>query len=550
VSAAAQDPFWKRAAIAAWLAVAAVSAWLFIPIAGGYFVSDDFVPPVLFAHWQANGTFGHELAAKFWGGLDAGENHFYRPLSYLSLAANYLVSGTNAAPWMAVNAVLHVASGVLVAAIGVRLARAQSKWEAAAAGAAGAALFLFMATSAEVAAWISGRFDAFATFFTLLACYAFLASRRALDTAWWIALAAGEAAVLSKESSAIMPAAILAFAFLRSEASPATPPRERVFIAVRDASPWLAIAALYLVSRLVFFGSMTRVYGSTNPLATALSMEHWRDIARLMPDWLGAQFTPSYRFPFLVALTAAQVVLVYIARPAARTVLAVVGAVVVATLVLLLPHVDTLAKGILGGRLLYQTVAFYAILVVVGLCHARLRYLAWGTTLGLVLMHAGFMHHAMKRWEASYGQMRALVVQIDEYQRALAPGDYAVILVPGPLNGIPFARNAQGGLMLPPFFDAPITSRVVVQLDEELPDLPGKIREGLVSTLRARSVFDYMDGKRIALDPPEYPTRAACWDPSEQRLYDLTPGTYATPEEFALGLRRSLGASPCPKPEL
>ena len=206
MSAVEQEPAWKGAAIAAWVAVAAVSAWLFLPILSGYFISDDFVPLVLFSQWQANGTLGHELAAKFWSGLDAGENHFYRPLSYLSMAVNYLVAGTNPASWMAVNALLHVGSGVLVAAIGMRLARTESPWQAMTAGAAGAALFLFMATSAECAAWISGRFDACATFFTVLACYAFLVSRRTFDAAWWIALAAGEAAVLSKESSAIMPA--------------------------------------------------------------------------------------------------------------------------------------------------------------------------------------------------------------------------------------------------------------------------------------------------------------------------------------------------------
>lgn len=539
---------WKAAAIAAWIALAAICAWLFLPVLDGYFISDDFVPLVLFAHWQANGTLAQELAAKFWSGLDAGENHFYRPLSYLSFAVNYLTSGTSTAPWMAVNAVLHVASGVLVAAIGMRLARDPSRWRAATAGAAGAAIFILMATSAEVAAWISGRFDAFATFFTLLACYAFVASRRAFDAAWWIALAAGEAAVLSKESSAIMPAAILFLAFVRDDAASRPRFTDRAFVAVRSAAPWLAIAALYLLSRLAFFGSMTKVYGGSDPMASALSLEHWRDVASLTPGWLKAQFTPGYRFPYLVALTVAQVAVLLLARPAARRAIAAVGAVVLLSLVLLLPHVDTLAKGILGGRLLYQTVAFYAILVVIGLCHARLQYLAWGTTLGLVLLHAAFMHNAMARWEASYAQMRDLVARIGEYHRALAPGDYAVILVPGPLNGIPFARNAQGGLMLPPLFDPPITSHVVVQLDEELPDLPGKIKDGLVSTLRARSVFDYMDGKRVPAQPPEFPTRVACWDPGSRQLFELSPGTYESAEEFALGVRRSLGASPCPKP--
>lgn len=54
----------------------------------GYFLSDDFVPPVLFDQWRARGVLGKKLLTQIWSGLEAGDNHFYRPPSFLTFAIN------------------------------------------------------------------------------------------------------------------------------------------------------------------------------------------------------------------------------------------------------------------------------------------------------------------------------------------------------------------------------------------------------------------------------------------------------------------------------
>ena len=99
----------RRAALASWLGFALAAAWLMAPVLRVYFLSDDFVPLALFHHWQEQGRFGAMLLAKLYTGLDAGDNHFYRPLSYASFALNYVVGGLDARGWMAVNIALHVA---------------------------------------------------------------------------------------------------------------------------------------------------------------------------------------------------------------------------------------------------------------------------------------------------------------------------------------------------------------------------------------------------------------------------------------------------------
>ncbi|HEY4999463.1 MAG TPA: hypothetical protein VII36_09975, partial [Usitatibacter sp.] len=283
---------WRLAAASLLALVSLWATWAFSPILHGYFLSDDFVPLVLFREWQDEGRLANALAAKFWGSLDAGTNLFYRPLSYLTFAINYLASGLDAKPWMATEVALHVANGLLVGAIGARLADEKPGARALAAATLGAALFLFAAPGVEVLAWISGRFDATATFFTLLTCLIFLSSRRALDLPWWLSLASAEAAFLCKESAAIVPFAILALARLRADAVRAPTFAARWIAAARHAAPWLALAALYLLSRYAFFGSATRVYGTSNPLASMLSAGYWRDVLDSAPPWLAAQFRP------------------------------------------------------------------------------------------------------------------------------------------------------------------------------------------------------------------------------------------------------------------
>jgi hypothetical protein len=548
VDGAGEARRWKLAAMALLAAVVARCAWDFAPLLRGYFLSDDFVPMVLFHKWQEEGRLAEALAQKFFSSLDAGDSHFYRPLSYLTFAINYFASGIDAGPWMATNVAIHVLNGAMVGAIGMHAAGGKTDGRAYAAGIAGAAIFLFFPPGVEVVAWISGRFDITATFFTLGACLLFQKSRRFGDVASLASLASAEAAFLCKESAAIVPFAILFLASLRPDALEAPTALRRWTLAARHAAPWLALAAFYLVTRYLMFGSFTRVYANTQPLAAMFSGAYLEEVADTLPVWLSAQFRPNYRYPFLGVLTALQLAIIVFARPVdrhARAALAAAGAVLALTLALLAPHVGKLPQEGLGGRLLYQSAVFYAVLVAIALRHSRLNYLLWGTTLALLILHASFQHHALKRWNAAFGAMRALVPEMTRFEAALAPGDYALVLVPGDIDDIPFARNAQGGLMLPPVFPRPMSARLLVQQYDEVPLLPGKIETGVVSTLKQRTVFDYLGGKRIVTNPPEYPNVVVCFAADRRRLVPLAVSAARSPKEWADAVQTALNASPC-----
>ncbi|HUP31253.1 MAG TPA: hypothetical protein VM122_13830, partial [Usitatibacter sp.] len=457
-------------------------------------------------------------------------------------------SGIEPRAWMAVTVGLHVANGLLVAAIALASAQPRPDARAVAAAAGGAALFLFFAPGVEVAAWVSGRFDAVATLFSLLSVLAFVMSRRRFDFGWWASLAAMAAACLSKESAAVVPFAIVLYArFVRTPWDTGTS-LVRWSAALRVAAPWLALALLYLAARWAMFGSATAVYQNSSPLASILSPAYWQGVADAGPDFLRAQFRPTRRYPLLVGLTVLQLALVLAAGPAdarARGALHAPALTALAAVALLLPHISQLPPTGLGGRLLYQAAAFYGIFVAVALRHTRLQLPLWGVTGALVLLHALFHADAVRRWEIAQSQMRALVEEIRRVGASTAPGDFTLVMVPLSMQDVPFAGNAQMGLMVPPVMPRGTSARLLVQAYEEIPEIPAKIRDGVIPGLQQFEVAEYLAGKRAAPGPLVYPSRIVCWDAAKRLLRQLPAPAAPEPEAWARGLREAIAASPC-----
>ncbi len=503
-------------AAAAWALVALWAAWAFAPLLGGYFLADDFVVLALFGHWQEQGRFATALAGKFVSGLDAGESHFYRPLPYAAYALNYVTSGIAAPPWIAVSVAVHALNAVLVAVVAAMLTDSESKPRATAAGAAAAALFLFYAPSAEVVAWISARPDAFATLFTLLACALFLRSRTTGDAAWGLSLLSAVAAMLSKESAAVVPFAILVLAWFRAAAIAGF--AARCIAALRAAAPWLVLAIAYLAWRRYMFGSALTVYHSSRPVAALmLEGDYWCALVGSVPPWYSAQFRSATGYPVLGALTIAQLAVIAAGWPAQRRA---------------------------RGRLIYQSAAFFAIFAAAALTLTRRHRVLWAVTLALVVLHAALQVPVLGRWLEAYAQMRELVVDVARVHRESAPGAYTLVLAPAELDDIVFALHAQAGVMIPPVQREVLSHRLLVQIYDEVPELPGKLKEGIVPFFRERSLFDYLKGDRIdaAL---EYPTAVVCWDPGRRHFVPLEVATGPSPEEYARAVQRALDASRC-----
>lgn len=531
-----------KTAAGAWALVGIAAAWIFGPLVGGYFLADDFVPLALFHQWEAQGRFGAELAAKFHRGLDAGFNHFYRPLSWATLALNDVTSGLDAEPWHAVNVLLHLASGVMAGMIGVMAAGARGA-RAVVASAGGAALFLFFAPGVEVVAWISGRFDVTATFFTLLSCVLFLRSRRFGDAASWFSLAAGVAAFLCKESAAILPFAILLLALVRREDDD-MPIINRGLDALRAAAPWLAIAALYLAARWAFFGSPTRVYDGTTPIAAAFSAAHWGGLADAFPAWWRALYRGSGPLTLVVSVMAAHAALVIYAFLApssgnhGRFAIGVLGTIVLLTLMLVAPHALELPADGIGGRLLYQSAAFYGALGAAALAVARPAAPLGAMTAALATVGALSFAEAADRWLEASEQMRALVPGIARIARETPATDYTLVLGPRTYDDILFVANNNGALMSPPAHPTPLTDRVLVMNYGEVPVLAPQMTGGVPAGLRA---FARLGGKR----EEAVNLHVVCWNPVRKRFVPIALDENLSPAQWAEAIGRALPAVGC-----
>ncbi len=142
----------------------------------------------------------------------------YIPVTWLTLALNYVVGGMSPWGYHAVNVALHAANAVVVYLIARRLlaaAAGEPDWRTPACcwgGAAAAALFAVHPLRVESVAWITERRDVLSGLFYLLAVLAYLrAVEEPTVRARWraLSLVAFGAGLLSKASVMILPVVLL-----------------------------------------------------------------------------------------------------------------------------------------------------------------------------------------------------------------------------------------------------------------------------------------------------------------------------------------------------
>ena len=178
-----------------------------------------------------------------------------------------------------------------------------------------------------------------------------------------------------------------------------------------------------------------------------------------------------------------------------------------------------------GGRVLYAIAAIAALIVAMPLRSPvrRLRIGAWIVT--VVLLASGLMltQAAVERRAQAGAEVRALIAALAQTADALPAGSYAFVIVPDHLGSIPFARNGQGGLMLPPVQPRSLSSQLVVQLADDLSAWPAQLEKNIIGRLKAESIRDVAADREAsgAMLPPAVPDRFFCWSPRRHALVEL-----------------------------
>jgi hypothetical protein len=512
----------RRPRIVLTMAVPALAALaVYLPALSGGFLSDDYSELHMFY-----GADAWEVAARvgktFVSGVGPPSNQ-YRPLTMASFALNTLISGADASSWRVVNLLLHAVNAALVTLLAWQLAGASTLWARASAIASGLA-FAWFAPSVEAVAWIAARFDGMALFWMLVAACAFMASEHFRDRFGVVSLAATALAFMSKESAAIGPPLIVALAWVRRPDDEGAV--RSVARALSAALPWLAIAVAYFALRTWIFGDPFRFYPGTTP-----------GLAMLSGQWLGALQTSGDWWPRVLPeaglrrVFAVAALLLAIAAASAtrydrrvRRVLAAIALTALAALALLLSHWSWSETGE-GGRVLYPIAAIAALAVALPLRSAvrRLRLASWIVAIMLLGSSLLLTRAAVERRALAGAEVRALIVALRQVADTSPNGSYAFVVVPDHLNAIPFARNAQGGLMLPPVQPRSLSPQLIVQLPADLPRWPELLKRNIIGRLKSEPLAD------VAADTTRPGTSAAfvqpdryfCWSPRSHALVAL-----------------------------
>ncbi|MBL7776269.1 MAG: tetratricopeptide repeat protein [Saprospiraceae bacterium] len=173
----------------------------------------------------------------------------YHPLTVLSLAFNYQISGLNPFSYLLFNGLLHLANTVLVYHF-ARLISGKHQWV----GLFTATVFALHPMHVESVAWVSERKDLLYTLFYLLALiryWSYLVDARREDYFWCLALFV--LALLSKPAAIVLPLGLLLLDYWK----------QRSF---RFAKVWLEKIPFLALS--VFFGILTLLIQSEKALVS------------------------------------------------------------------------------------------------------------------------------------------------------------------------------------------------------------------------------------------------------------------------------------------
>lgn len=524
---------------------AVVAVTLYAPSLAGGFISDDFTLLLPFHAAREAGELAPTIAHMFVSGVGP-PSHQYRPLTMLSFALSEIVSGTDAAGWRAANVALHAANSALLALL-VMLLLGRDHRHGWLAGLAAGLLYAAFPPSVEAVAWIAARFDGMVMFWMLVSACAFLRSRHWMDRYGVMSLIAATLAFMSKEAAAILPVLIVTLAWCR-QAEPGfvrAPGR-----ALRAAAPWLMLAIAYFLLRIWIFGDAFSVFPDTSPAQTLLSGQWLSNLGSLGQWWPRVVPEPTLR----TILSAALLLLALLAIAAAaleRALLRPLGAFALAAAAgacMLLLQLAWPPNGE-GGRLLYEVFALAAAGLALPLASAlpRLRAMACVVVGVAVAVELPLAHAAIERRVEAGRDLDALRGALARIAAAVPAAGYAFVVLPDYVGSIPFGRDSQAGLLLPPLQSESLAPRLIVQTTLELDRWPDLFTRDIIGRLRREPLLDIAANPLTPKMPPPHalPDRYLCYSPATRALVPLSLDFAPGLTDWSARWKSALAAAGC-----
>jgi hypothetical protein len=464
------------------VAVALIVAW---PALNGQFLSDDLAIMHWLLGWNANDAFWSSIIAKFAAGLDV-PSHYYRPLALVTYGLDQRLFGWSPLAWHLTGFLLHVGNALLVAAV-MRALGGDALRATTAAG-----LFLCFPLAPEVSVWFSGRYDLLAVTGMLVAVYGHLRAQ-GFDRWRVLSLFGFVLGLTAKEAAMPTPGLLVLASLLRAPAGEAW--FARLQRALRECWPAVLMFFAYLGLRWHIFGNALTVLSGSDPTAALGLAEAWQRLLALavIPRTVfvdGIVVGVIALVAIVVALIAAAIVATR-ERNVTKTWLLTVAWTAL-SLLSLLPHLSGVLDHGEGGRFYYATAAWLALAMApaIDLVAVRARVVA---SVVVVAAFVGAQSHALSQWARAGQSMAALLPQLAAAADTLGEDDFALVVVPDHIGPVPFARNAQGGIAMPPQQPRNLLPHLVPILPVAIPTWPDRIANGDVALIKQRDIAPRLD---------------------------------------------------------
>lgn len=412
--------------LACLVVVAAVAA--FYANLRSFFLSDDFY---LLTIAHDPDTYGRALF------LHGGGQEFFRPFGGMALLISSWFAGFSPLRWHGISLAIHSLNGVLVYTLARQLFTQRSV-----AGIA-AALFCLHGITPESVAWVAGRFDILATFFTLFSLVCFVAKERKGNSGLYIAsLVAGALALLTKESAYVLPALITTILVVSSASL-----KDAL---LRTGPYWLLAVSMFLLRYSVLggIGGYSTAGGtpqvlSFNPLGIvkAVGLRIWS--AFYIPvNW---SVEPSFALTLTMLAGATVIVCVIVFSTPRLTDLRLAAALCVAATAPAL-HQLLIDTDLQRSRMLYLPLAGFCLFLGVALGSLRSPRFQGLAALLLIAFHWAALQHNLKIWRTVSELADSVCGEIVATVPPTA-GGVDVEGLPGSLKGVYFLRNGLGGCL-------------------------------------------------------------------------------------------------------
>lgn len=463
--------------------LAVLIAW---PALNGQFLSDDLAIMHWLLGWDAADAFWSAIFEKFGAGLDV-PSHYYRPLALITYGLDLRLFGWSPLPWHLTGYAIHIANALLVGAV-LRALGGDALRATTAAG-----LFLCFPLAPEVSIWFSGRYDALAVTGMLIAVHAHLRAR-GFDRWRWLSLFGFAIGLAAKEAAMPTPGLLVLASLLRSAEGEQL--MARISRISRECLPATLMFFAYLGLRVALFGSALQVYPDADPTAGMDMAEALRRVFVLgaIPQIVYADAAFKGVLALIAIALAALAALVVARRERAfASAWLLPAAWAMLSLLSLLPHLGAIYAHGEGSRFYYATAAWLALLLAPGIAVPRSTGMQRAASIALIAAFAVAQTHTLAQWARAGAAMTELMPQLADAAATLDDDDFALAIVPDHVGPVPFVRNAQGGVAMPPQQATNLLPKLVPVLPIDVETWPARIARGDVAAIKQRDIAPRLD---------------------------------------------------------